>query len=67
MIHRAAHLSFLPFFFFSRISFLFFNVSVVDTRVVGLFAVSPGVNELSTRVSVTRSNVSAQAGMTNKK
>ena len=67
LIHRAAHLSFLPFFFFFlAFLFLFFNVSVVDTRVVGLFAVSPGVNELSTRVSVTRSNVSAQAGMTKK-
>ena len=52
--------------FFPGFSFLFFNVSDVDTRVVGLFAVSPGVNELSTRMSVTRSNDSAQAGMTKK-
>ena len=66
LIHRAAHLPFLPFFF-SRFSFLFFNVSVVDTRIVGLFAVSPGVNELSTRMSVMRSNDSAQSGMSKKK
>ena len=67
LIHRAAHLPFLPFFFFSLFfSFLFFNVSVVDTRVVGLFEVSPGVNELSTRMSVMRSNDSAQSGMSKK-
>ena len=65
LIQRAAHLPFLPFFF-SRFSFLLFNVSVVDTRVVGLFAVSPGVNELSTRMSVMRSNDSAQSGMSKK-
>ena len=66
LIHRAAHLPFLPFFF-SRFSFLFFNVSVVDTCVVGLFVVCPGVNELSTRMSVMRWNDSAQSGMSKKK
>ena len=35
-IGQRIFLSFHSFFFFSRISFLFFNVSVVDTRVVGL-------------------------------
>ena len=65
LIHRAAHLPFLPFFF-SRFSFLFFNVSVVDTRVVGLFVVCPGVNKLSTRMSVMRWNDSAQSGMSKK-
>ena len=65
LIHRAAQLSFLPLFF-SRFSFLFFTFSVADIRVVGLFAVSPRVNKLSTWMSVTRSNDSAQAGMLKK-
>ena len=47
LIHRAAQLSFLPLFC-SRFSFLFFTVSVADIHMVGLFAVSPRVNELST-------------------
>ena len=56
--------SFLSFHcFFSSPFFVFFSVSAADIRVVGLFAVSPRVNELSARMSVTRSNDSAQAGM----
>ena len=65
LIHRAAQLSFLPLFC-SRFSFLFFTVSIADIHMVGLFAVSPRVNELSTWMSVTRSNDSAQAGMPKK-
>ena len=42
------------------------SVSVADIHIVGFFAVSPTVNELSTWMSVTRFNDSAQAGMPKK-
>ena len=58
-IGQHSFLSFLPFS-------LFFTISVADIRVVGLFAVSQRVNKLSTWMSVTRSNDSAQGRLLKK-
>ena len=63
LIHGTA---FFPSIVFFSLFFSFFTISVADIRVVGLFVVSPRVNKLSTWMSLTRSNDSAQAGILKK-